>query len=236
MIVMRKTDQPYMTLTWADFYALCERERIKQPLQDGVRKEASGRYQLIVAYGQSVIIVCHDRNFAPAPHWAALQAACRIDTVFEDLVKAVKQDVADMNKLPAEQRGPCKYDYDRRRDEQAIVVCTDKYGNPLPAAGSSIPMAVIFEKAVTGQCIQIRQNLTQRGKNQNITLRWNAEEMSCELIWDGDEDRSLEVWEVSRKALAPLFFDTDQGREDDEGKRAEARPVEWKMPNGFRKV
>lgn len=61
---LRKTGQPYVTLTWPEFYTVCDRERLKQPFLDGVQSEASGRFQLIVAYGQNAVMVCHDRNFA----------------------------------------------------------------------------------------------------------------------------------------------------------------------------
>lgn len=62
--LLRKGGQPFMTLTWPEFYRLCERERLKQPLQNSIQEQASGRYQLIVAYGHNAVVVCHDRNFA----------------------------------------------------------------------------------------------------------------------------------------------------------------------------
>ena len=62
--ILRKTGQPYVTLTWPAFYRTCERERLKQPFLNVVQSEASGRFQLIVAYGQNAVLVCHDRNFA----------------------------------------------------------------------------------------------------------------------------------------------------------------------------
>ena len=43
---------------------------------------------------------------------------------------------------------------------------------------------------------------------KDVALSWDMETPSCGLIWDGKEDRLLEVWQVSQKALAPLFFDT----------------------------
>lgn len=64
--MLRKAGRPFMTLTWPEFYEICERERLKQPLMDGVREEASGKFQLVVAFGQNAVVVCHDRNFAEA--------------------------------------------------------------------------------------------------------------------------------------------------------------------------
>ena len=64
--MLRKSGRPYITLTWPEFYDICDRERLKQPLLDGVREAASGQFQLIVAFGHNAVVVCHDRNFAPA--------------------------------------------------------------------------------------------------------------------------------------------------------------------------
>ena len=64
--LLRNAGEPCMTLTWQGFYKLCDRERLKQPLQNSIQEQASGRYQLIVAYGHNAVIVCHDRNFAAA--------------------------------------------------------------------------------------------------------------------------------------------------------------------------
>ena len=61
---LRRAEQAYMTLTWPEFYELCGRERLKQPFLDKVQNVASGRFQLIVAYGQNAVMVCRDRNFA----------------------------------------------------------------------------------------------------------------------------------------------------------------------------
>lgn len=62
--ILRRNDQSCLTLLWSDFYNLCGRERLKQPFLDDVRDVASNRYQLIVAFGRHVVVVCHDRNFA----------------------------------------------------------------------------------------------------------------------------------------------------------------------------
>lgn len=62
--LLRKAGQPCMTLTWPEFYELCDRERMKRPLQNSIQEQASGQYQLIVAYGHNAVVICHDRNFA----------------------------------------------------------------------------------------------------------------------------------------------------------------------------
>ncbi len=69
--MLRKGGRPYLTLTWRDFYNLCDRERFKQPFLDGIQSESSGRFQLIVAYGKNAVMICHDRNFAARREEAA---------------------------------------------------------------------------------------------------------------------------------------------------------------------
>ena len=64
--MLRKTGRAVMTLTWLDFYKVCERERLKQPFMETVKEEASGKFQLVVAYGHNAVVICHDRNFADA--------------------------------------------------------------------------------------------------------------------------------------------------------------------------
>lgn len=143
------------------------------------------------------------------PNWVARQAACQIDAVFEDLLKAVQQDVDAMNALPAERRRHRHYVY-QQHERGAVVFCTDQDGTELVTKYNvNILVSVIFANAADTSSIQTHQNLIQRVRDKDVTLSWNTETLSCGLIWDGKEDHRLEVWQVSQKALGPLFFDTD---------------------------
>lgn len=206
---LRKTDQSYLTLPWKEFYTLCGRERIKRPFEDSIQQEASGR-SLIVGYGQNVVVVCPDRNVAPAPHWVATRAACQVEGVYEDILKAVQEDVAAMNKLPAQERMNLQYKYERRLPGQAGVFVAGEYGPLATDYNHTVPMSVIFTKEGNGRCIQIQRKITRPGENADVTPRWNAEEQSCELIWDDDTNHPLEAQQVSQKALEPLFFDNKE--------------------------
>ncbi len=64
--LLRKHGSPVMTFPWPKFYEICERDRIKSAFQDDLEEEASGHFQLIIAYGRNAVVVCHDRNFQPA--------------------------------------------------------------------------------------------------------------------------------------------------------------------------
>jgi hypothetical protein len=56
---------PVITIPWRDFYSLCEMTRFKPPRDHEIQKDSSERFGLIVAYGEKVVLVAHDRNFSP---------------------------------------------------------------------------------------------------------------------------------------------------------------------------
>ena len=58
--------EPVLTIQWPDFYALCEVTRFKSQRELEIQKESRAKFGLIVAYGEKVVLVAHDRNFAPA--------------------------------------------------------------------------------------------------------------------------------------------------------------------------
>ena len=62
---LRRAGGTTLTMPWNDFYRLCGMERFKEPRPTNISKEAKAKYGLVVAYGNSVVVVCHDRNFAP---------------------------------------------------------------------------------------------------------------------------------------------------------------------------
>jgi hypothetical protein len=64
---LRRSGKPVVTLTWPTFYDVCERDRLKDAALAGIQEHASGSFQLIISYGRNAVVVCHDRNFQPAP-------------------------------------------------------------------------------------------------------------------------------------------------------------------------
>ena len=68
----------------------------------------------------------------------------------------------------------------------------------------------MIRTATSGQGIKIIQHFLKHSEDHEVTLIWNAESLSRQLIWDGNKDRSLEIWQVSQKALEPLFFSDDE--------------------------
>lgn len=146
------------------------------------------------------------------PTWVAKQADCNIDTVFDALVKAMQQDVDARNKLPAKKRNERKHVFKwSKRLGPYTFSCTDEDGNPIVSDYEGEETAVSLRKDARDQRIRILYTWTQIGGTcQYVTLRWNAEKQDCELILDGDEDRPLEVRQVSKEALGQLFSHTGQ--------------------------
>jgi len=64
---LRLSDQAVMTVRWPQFYELAEMQRFREPRGEQIRKLAQEKYGLVIAYGHSIVIVAHDRNFAPMP-------------------------------------------------------------------------------------------------------------------------------------------------------------------------
>ncbi len=62
---LRLSDGECITIPWQDFYRLSGRERIKTAFLEEIKEQAAGRFQLIISYGKNVVVICHDRNFAP---------------------------------------------------------------------------------------------------------------------------------------------------------------------------
>jgi hypothetical protein len=58
---------PVLTIPWTDFYRLCKMERFKGARAEEIQKAALTEHSLIVAYGDRVVLVAPDGNFAPAP-------------------------------------------------------------------------------------------------------------------------------------------------------------------------
>ena len=144
------------------------------------------------------------------PNWVAKRAACKSNAVLKDLLKAVEQDVEAVNELPAEQRGHHKYKYNPQLTG-ASVSRTFEDGEPVPTDHNlNLQLSVVFKNDASGQGIKINQHFLKHSEDHVVTLIWDAENLSCQLIWDDHKDRPLEIWQVSQQALEPLFFSDNE--------------------------
>lgn len=53
----------FLTIPWRDFYRICGRERFKDAFLDDLRNQFKAR-TYIISFGQNVIAICPDTNFA----------------------------------------------------------------------------------------------------------------------------------------------------------------------------
>ena len=56
---------PTLTVTWHEFYDFCDAARFKKARLTEIQDNALSRYGLIVGYGNSAVLIGHDRNFSP---------------------------------------------------------------------------------------------------------------------------------------------------------------------------
>jgi hypothetical protein len=57
--------EPVLTISWPKFYELCEMTRFKPPRDEEIQRDGKERFGLIIAYGEKVVLIAHDRNFSP---------------------------------------------------------------------------------------------------------------------------------------------------------------------------
>ena len=140
------------------------------------------------------------------PNWVELVADCNIHTVFENLIKAVEKGAKAMSDLPWEKRGYVKYACNKQGGSLAFIFHTNESGRRiLSDENPDQTNQVVLVKDAAERRIQIHLNSTGQPIYRDFAPRWNVEKQVCELVLDGNADRSLEVWQVSQEALVPLF-------------------------------
>lgn len=60
--LLRKSGVDVVTLTWPDFYAVSERERIKVEFQSDLTRALKG-LGLLVCYGDAIVLIAKDYAF-----------------------------------------------------------------------------------------------------------------------------------------------------------------------------
>ena len=126
--------------------------------------------------------------------WVLRRARCNVDDIFAELQEQVEQDVAYMKSVTdAKNDG---YSFQLEREDGRFVV--QHY------FGEDRLKAVVFRNSTRG--ITIEQFIFARdggSEEFNVRWKWNEQECKCELFID---DELHEVWQVSQKALSPMFF------------------------------
>lgn len=135
--------------------------------------------------------------------WVKGQAACILPPIFEKLATVIEHDVdAAKAYSPFLEEG---YDFGvepAKVTEKTRTLTVTRYPPP-----NSQHERVI----VTFKCETIRILVTHSEVDTPTvwTVKWNADTGECDLLCDGQrppEAHSYALWQVSQKALAPLFF------------------------------
>ncbi len=136
--------------------------------------------------------------------WVRARARCRMDSIFEDLKRIVKDDVDAMGEVG----------WSRRR----FVLKGSEEGSPTfqiqdwppdsdpqqGARGYNVPGRFV-DFTRDGENIRIdRYKDTHKYESTSaISYEWDRETLSCKLKMDG---QFVELWQVSEKVLYPMFF------------------------------
>ena len=134
--------------------------------------------------------------FSEPPNWVKARADCNIDLTFEALFGLVQRDAKQANGIDTLTEGRFKYSVQKEYGGAVPMFSVARQMNGSPVA------TVRFEMLP----LELRVSRT-RGRNRDdgfsVTPRWNESECKCDLFI-GDEPH--ELWQVSQKALEPLFF------------------------------
>ncbi|TAL65816.1 MAG: hypothetical protein EPN79_11740 [Burkholderiaceae bacterium] len=62
--LMHKGSKDVVTFSWAEFYDVAERERIKETFKENLASDLR-KLSMLINYGQSIVLVAKDFRFAP---------------------------------------------------------------------------------------------------------------------------------------------------------------------------
>lgn len=61
---LQQSGKDVLTIPWDRFYAVADRDRIKEAFQESLAKELKKR-SLLINYGNAVVLIGKDYNFSP---------------------------------------------------------------------------------------------------------------------------------------------------------------------------
>jgi hypothetical protein len=120
-------------------------------------------------------------------NWTKLRAECSVIEMFKSLQLGIEDDIATFNKIPV--RSPHEGFASSLTQDGSVFIVTQR-----ERVG---PRVVFFIKE---EKIEIRDEATRKNYVASVILN---DEGRCKLRI---EDREMELWQVRRLALEPLFF------------------------------
>ena len=132
------------------------------------------------------------------PNWVALRSATDVDDVFKELCAEVKADVEEIKKLPPKRSGRYRFSTEEGMG-MFRVEATPYSGAP--------PTVVVFQQEGERPYISIETSFPPPRENQRrlLTSKWNPEKLLRAIVFVGEEETALELWQVSQRVLEPLL-------------------------------
>ncbi len=129
-------------------------------------------------------------------HWVKVRAGCSLNVIFNYLIfEQIEADVAEANILLPEMGKDYEFKATKSHWNNypgIEVTRTHKlYGN-------------VFERVrliLDSKKIVIHP---YNGDTFEVTTKWNDDDINCDICI---EDKSYDLWQISRKALSGLFFE-----------------------------
>jgi len=131
-------------------------------------------------------------NRKERPDWVKARANCTLEGTFEQIVDAVKHDIACFNKLPSKQQPSPKAGHCQPDTRTAYFGYVKHRG---------IQRNDHVAVHMTGTTIQILRNADVMFE---VEREWNEETLTCDLKVNGTV---LTLWQISQKALGPYLFE-----------------------------
>jgi hypothetical protein len=140
-----------------------------------------------------------DRWLTAQPHWVSACAYCNVDTVFESLAQIVKRDTDEMTALPRLVRRKYTFLFEPERTQETFPRFRVRRINEQGFERGY----VLFEKS--SHTITITSFPTPPPVPPLlVTPIWDEPTHRCKLAV---AQQIYDFWEISEKALKPLFFD-----------------------------
>ena len=147
-----------------------------------------------------------------APNWVEKRVQCRMKNIFAELANIVQRDVEEMNKqvdrvakgeIPGREMCLCPFVLDQEQPSEIVLVRANT------AHYSYQNLGVAFEFDPSKGSIRAEAAKSERGEVHweelftIETLQWHTKQQTYLPCIDGEP---YQIWEVSQKALEPLFF------------------------------
>jgi hypothetical protein len=121
--------------------------------------------------------------------WVKARTECSIERLFLLLIEVLR---ADVQSIQARSQGSTKYTLDVPTDSSAAVIKEEDMGGIRDRDG------VVFRRTTSGIVARTAKNEVLFTAKPSLAINGD-----CRLEIDG---QPLELWQVSRRALEPLFF------------------------------